>query len=687
MQSANAFGGFSTVAFNVPGGGTVNLQSMLPIVINPFGMAIAGANAGQGAITVNGGSTSPTTGDRVFFFGVSAGEANASSVAGPILPSTTSAIYAISNLTITGGNARGGSTPDGGGGAGAGLGGGIFVNAGELSLTNVSLVANRAVGGSLESAIGSQSASGGGMGGIGASVVGSAAAGGGGFGIGANATTPSDTSFFPDGVAGQFTSGRASGATINLTTGGVIGIGGASGGAGSGMPPLSVVVNGLPRTLFGSGAGGGVGGAPGFVSNDNAPHRGGDGGFGGGGGATVAFGGRGGNGGFGGGGGSGPAGGGAGGFGGGGGSANSGGFGGGRAGGGGAGLGGAVFVRQGASLTLTDGGISSGSVAGGTTPFTVNAAERAGQGIGSGLFLAGGASYSVSAGNTVTISDTIGGGVDPQITGGFTKTGPGTLVLAGANSYTGATTVSAGELRIDGSLGSGTNVGVDTGATLSGSGVVGGNVLASLQATLAPGGVGATGNLTLGNGFTLSSLGGALRATLAIDLNGPTPGAGHDRLTVTGGLANINQGALQLNLGYTPAPTDRLFLIDNQTPNAPVQTFNGLPDGAPFPLGGRTAYIHYTGDVATGALAGGNDVVVSFALPGDYNGDGTVDAADYTEWRDGLGSVFVAADYQTWAANYGRTAAPATASGAVPEPASLVGVIGALAWRRRRVRL
>ena len=55
-----------------------------------------------------------------------------------------------------------------------------------------------------------------------------------------------------------------------------------------------------------------------------------------------------------------------------------------------------------------------------------------------------------------------------------------------------------------------------------------------------------------------------------------------------------------------------------------------------------------------------------YGLPGDYNNDGTVDAADYTVWRDNLGStqflpnditpdVVDQSDYDVWFANFGAT--------------------------------
>jgi hypothetical protein len=78
----------------------------------------------------------------------------------------------------------------------------------------------------------------------------------------------------------------------------------------------------------------------------------------------------------------------------------------------------------------------------------------------------------------------------------------------------------------------------------------------------------------------------------------------------------------------------------------------------------------------------------SAELPGDFNDDGAVNAADYVVWRKGLGTTYTQAHFNEWRANFGETAGAGAAS-AVPEPASLLLLAVALAahcmskWRFR----
>jgi GH35 family endo-1,4-beta-xylanase len=77
-------------------------------------------------------------------------------------------------------------------------------------------------------------------------------------------------------------------------------------------------------------------------------------------------------------------------------------------------------------------------------------------------------------------------------------------------------------------------------------------------------------------------------------------------------------------------------------------------------------------------------------LPGDFNGDGVVDAADYTTWRDGLGGDFGPEGFDEWREGFGGVlgegASLATRAAAVPEPTTfaLLFVFVAFAGFRRR---
>lgn len=84
-------------------------------------------------------------------------------------------------------------------------------------------------------------------------------------------------------------------------------------------------------------------------------------------------------------------------------------------------------------------------------------------------------------------------------------------------------------------------------------------------------------------------------------------------------------------------------------------------------------------------------------LAGDYNGDGSVDAADYTVYRDSFGDVGAELpadgdnsgevddlDYIVWANNYGAGGSTTTA---VPEPTALVSLLTIAAFASVRRRL
>ena len=104
-----------------------------------------------------------------------------------------------------------------------------------------------------------------------------------------------------------------------------------------------------------------------------------------------------------------------------------------------------------------------------------------------------------------TANDTSLSGVVSGNGGGLVKQGTGTFTLGGANSYTGATDVLAGTLLVNGDQSAATGLtSVASGATLGGTGVIGGNVTIADGATLAPG-AGGPGTLTINGNLALAS--------------------------------------------------------------------------------------------------------------------------------------------------------------------------------------
>jgi hypothetical protein len=125
--------------------------------------------------------------------------------------------------------------------------------------------------------------------------------------------------------------------------------------------------------------------------------------------------------------------------------------------------------------------------------------------------------------------------------------GANTLTLTANNTYTGATTINAGRLAVTGTLGS-TAVTVNGGASLGGTGKIGGSVTVVGGATSSAQGAidlrdGATGTLTLSSGLTLGSGGGA--SNLYFDLAGTSTGV--DLLSITGGVTLSGTAQIYLN--------------------------------------------------------------------------------------------------------------------------------------------
>ncbi len=89
-------------------------------------------------------------------------------------------------------------------------------------------------------------------------------------------------------------------------------------------------------------------------------------------------------------------------------------------------------------------------------------------------------------------------------------------------------------------------------------------------------------------------------ASLEIELNGPTPGSGHDQLDVVG-TVSLGGAGLDLSLGYTPGRGDHFVIINNHHADPIVGEFAGMGDDSSVRIGGYPFRIDYQG-------GDGNDV-------------------------------------------------------------------------------
>ncbi len=155
--------------------------------------------------------------------------------------------------------------------------------------------------------------------------------------------------------------------------------------------------------------------------------------------------------------------------------------------------------------------------------------------------------------------------------GTLAQNGVGTLILSGTTStFTGATTVNAGSLEVDGKLGTAaSSVNVLSGATLAGQGTIGGSVIIQNGGILAPGP--GSNALTMGPLFLSSSSvlsyklspgGAGLAATGLVSVVG--------NLTLQGTL-NVASGA---NFILTNTVANQVNLVVTATGN-PTQFWDG----------------------------------------------------------------------------------------------------------------
>jgi fibronectin-binding autotransporter adhesin len=202
----------------------------------------------------------------------------------------------------------------------------------------------------------------------------------------------------------------------------------------------------------------------------------------------------------------------------------------------------------------------------------------------------------------MTVANAISG------TGSLTKNAANTLTLTGTNSYSGATTVAAGKLVVNGSISTSSLTTVNSGATLGGDGTVG-------ALTIDSGGFFSPGNSP---GITTVDGNYIQNGSLIAEVTGLTPGiTGHDQVVVNG-TVTLN-GALSLTMStFTPMNGDLLFILLNDSTDAISGTFTGLAqDAVAYTYGGFDWKISYTANntgVGTGTFTGGNDIAL-MAIP------------------------------------------------------------------------
>ncbi|MFG6687758.1 autotransporter-associated beta strand repeat-containing protein [Mariniflexile sp. HNIBRBA6329] len=128
----------------------------------------------------------------------------------------------------------------------------------------------------------------------------------------------------------------------------------------------------------------------------------------------------------------------------------------------------------------------------------------------------------------------------------LTKIGTGSLILTNANTYTGVTNVNGGKLIVNNTTGSGAGTGalmINTGGTLSGTGILSNTINVASGGTLAPG-YPVLGTLTVNKAVTMQD-GSAYEADVYVETNtSDLLKMGANQFTLNGTLKIVNQSGV-----------------------------------------------------------------------------------------------------------------------------------------------
>jgi outer membrane autotransporter protein len=182
--------------------------------------------------------------------------------------------------------------------------------------------------------------------------------------------------------------------------------------------------------------------------------------------------------------------------------------------------------------------------------------------------------FAINRSDTFTFGNVISGA------GAFQQNGPGTTILTATNTYTGATTVNAGALVVNGSIAN-SAVTVNSGALLAGSGRVGA-ITVNSGGMFAPGPIGTPGSMTAAGNLVFQS-----SALYLVQLNAAN---GSTSNVTTGGSAALG-GAVAASFASGSYAT-RTFTILSAAGGLGGTTFGSLTTGN-LPAG-FTADLSYT---------------------------------------------------------------------------------------------
>ena len=179
----------------------------------------------------------------------------------------------------------------------------------------------------------------------------------------------------------------------------------------------------------------------------------------------------------------------------------------------------------------------------------------------------------------------ISGVISSTVTHGLIKDGAGTLILTATNTYNGDTVVANGTLIVNGNQSGATgSTTVNSGATLSGSGTIGGAVIISAGGTLRPGN--SPGLLTIAGPLSLAG-------NVVMEIATGTRGTNYDAVNI--GTSQLLTYGGTLTLTMTGAISEDTYNLFSFTSGSKTGNFSSLL----FAGGYYTGTFNRVGDVWT----------------------------------------------------------------------------------------